>query len=153
MDADGSTPFAAVHGDYAKTGAVANGRAVYGKVGFAKRAMWYCTVQGGKWVCGTLDNLGTHNHYASVLTAAASPERTAGAVGEVYIGGKWIGHEAVAATAVSEDNVETERRRREGEAVAALVQAADYVRIAGAVGADGSTPWLWAPTAARPSPP
>ena len=39
-------------GDYAKTGDVANGRAVYGKVGDAARGMWYDT--GGTWNCGTM---------------------------------------------------------------------------------------------------
>ena len=109
VEADGSTPRANVNGDYARTGEVVNGRAVYVKVGDAVRGLWYDT--GGAWRCGTMKNVGKATGYASVMTAAASPEQAAGAVWRVFMGaGKWVEQAGVVATAVTEADVEAEKR-------------------------------------------
>ena len=75
VEEDGSTPKTIANGDYAKTGDVANGRAVYVKVGDAARGMWYDT--GGTWKCGDMKNVGKTIGSACVTTAAASPRRVA----------------------------------------------------------------------------
>jgi hypothetical protein len=142
VDADGSTPDEGdycYYGDYAKTGAVANGRAVYAKVGDADMGMWYenaftihskRVVNGffgtvsdqthrvydtakGYWRCGNMKNVGTTTGYAfvSALASASSPELAAGDVWTVLVGEKWVKQAAVAAAAVSEDVVEAERPR------------------------------------------
>ena len=90
VEEDGSTPKAITNGDYAKTGDVANGRAVYVKVGDAARGLWYDTT--GAWRCGTMKNVGKTIGSASVATAAASPEQAAGAVWKVCVGGLSLIH-------------------------------------------------------------
>ena len=81
---------------------------------------------------------------ASVTTAAASPERAEGAVWRIKTGaGKWVEQAGVVATAVTEADVEAEKQRVEEDCCArdaAMADAAAYVRIAGAVEKDGSTP-------------
>ena len=110
VEEDGSTPKTIANGDYAKTGDVANGRAVYVKVADAARGMWYDT--GGKWNCGTMKNVGKPIGYACVKTAAASPERAAGAVWRVSMGaGKWVDQTGVVVTAVTEADEKEEKKK------------------------------------------
>ena len=149
VTADGSSPKASVNGDYARTGRMANGRAVYRKVGDAERGLWYDAAD-GRWICGFWSDVGTPIGYAELTTAADSPERAAGAVWGVLPGpgtvpkdGEFVEQAGVAATAVTEAEVEAEKQRVEEDCCArdaAMADAAAYVRIAGAVEKDGSTP-------------
>ena len=54
-----------------------------------------------------MTNVGKTTGSATVTTAAASPVRAAGAVWRVNIDGKWAEQSGVAATAVTEADVET----------------------------------------------
>ena len=90
-----------------------------------------------------MKNVGKPPGFACMTTAAASPERAEGAVWSVVIDGKWVEQAGVAATAVTEADVEAEKQRVEEDCYvrdAAMADAAAYVRIAGAVEEDGSTP-------------
>jgi len=107
VQGDGARPEGAVNGDYAKTGDLANGRAVYRKVGAADRALWYDN--DGLWRCGLITNVATATGYACVQTAAASPERAAGAVWRVLASdGRWVEQAAVTVSAVTDTEVQAD---------------------------------------------
>ena len=108
MARDSSTPKAIV---YAKT------VVVYVKMRDAARGIWYDI--GGKWNCAIMKGVGQAEGQAIVT---ASPEWAAGVVWRVSLEGKWVLQSGMAATAITEADIEAEKRRL-------VEEEADYVRI------------------------
>jgi hypothetical protein len=135
--ADG-TPDFFVNGIFQKTGDMRNRRVVYAKIGTRSKVGLWCD-EDGLWCVGSMADAGTSDCRASTSagTQAPSPDRAA-VPWNVTIKGKSRQQKAIKVEPVTEEDIVAETKRSETQDAADHAAAADFVRISGAVDADGN---------------